>query len=181
MVNHGLSTGALFLLVGMIYERRHTRQIADFGGIAKPMPVFAALFLVVTMSSIGLPALNGFVGEFLILVGAFLASPWFAVAAAFGVVLSAVYLLWMVRRVFFGPCDNPENMGLLDLGLREKAVVVALLVPIVWIGVYPNPFLTRLEASVGDLLHHMEQRREAQLRGTPGDDLVAAAAAELGR
>jgi NADH-quinone oxidoreductase subunit M len=163
MVNHGLSTGALFLLVGMIYERRHTREIAAFGGIAKPMPVFAALFVIVTMSSIGLPGLNGFVGEFLILVGAFFASPAFAVPATFGVVLSAVYLLWMVRRMFFGPCDNPENMGLLDLGLREKAVLVALLVPIVWIGVYPNPFLTRLEASVGDLLHHMEQRREAQL------------------
>jgi NADH-quinone oxidoreductase subunit M len=167
MVNHGLSTGALFLLVGMIYERRHTREIADFGGIAKPMPVFAAMFGIVAMSSIGLPALNGFVGEFLILVGAFLVSPWVAVAAAFGVVLSAVYLLWMVRRVFFGPCDNPENMGLLDLGLREKAVVLAFLIPIVWIGVYPNPFLTRLEASVGDLLHHMERtaslaRREAE-------------------
>ena len=168
MVNHGLSTGALFLLVGMIYERRHTRQIADFGGIAKPMPVFAALFGIVAMSSIGLPGLNGFVGELLILVGAFLASPGFAVAATFGVVLSAVYLLWMFRRVFFGPCDNPENMGLLDLNLREKAILVALLIPIVWIGVYPNPFLTRLEASVGDLLHQMEQRREAQL-GLPID------------
>ena len=175
MVNHGLSTGALFLLVGMIYERRHTRLIADLGGIAKPMPVYAALFGIVAMSSIGLPALNGFVGEFLILVGAFLASPWFAVAATAGVILSAVYLLWMYRRMFFGPCDNPENMGLLDLGLREKAIVVALLVPIVWIGVYPNPFLTRLEASVGDLLHHMEQRREAQRGGTPGDELVASA------
>ncbi len=161
MVNHGLSTGALFLLVGMIYERRHTREIADFGGIAKPMPVFAALFGIVAMSSIGLPGLNGFVGEFLILVGAFLVSPWVAVAAAFGVVLSAVYLLWMYRRVFFGPCDNPENMGLLDLGLREKAVVLALLIPIVWIGVYPNPFLTPLEASVGDLLHHMERTASA--------------------
>jgi len=181
MVNHGLSTGALFLLVGMIYERRHTRLIAEFGGIAKPMPVYAALFGIVAMSSIGLPALNGFVGEFLILVGAFLASPGFAVAATAGVILSAVYLLWMYRRVFFGPCDNPENMGLLDLGLREKAILVALLVPIVWIGVHPNPFLTRLEASVGDLLHHMEQRREAQRQGTAGDALVAAALEERAR
>ena len=179
MVNHGLSTGALFLLVGMIYERRHTRLIGEFGGIAKPMPAFAALFVIVTMSSIGLPALNGFVGEFLILVGAFLASPWFAVPAAFGVVLSAVYLLWMVKRVFFGPCDNPENMGLLDLDLREKAILVALLVPIVWIGVHPNPFLTRLEASVGDLLHHMEQRRAAQLAPAPGDERVAALPVEV--
>jgi NADH-quinone oxidoreductase subunit M len=163
MVNHGLSTGALFLLVGMIYERRHTREIASFGGLARPMPVFAAFFAIVTMSSIGLPALNGFVGEFLILVGAFLASPWVAAAATFGVVLSAVYMLWMVRRVFFGPCDNPENLPLLDLGLREKAILVALLIPIVWIGVYPNPFLARLDASVGDLLHQMEQRKVAAL------------------
>jgi NADH-quinone oxidoreductase subunit M len=175
MINHGLSTGALFLLVGMLYERRHTRMIQDFGGLARSIPVFTAAFLLVTLSSIGLPGLNGFVGEFLILVGAFLASPWFAVAATFGVVLSAVYLLWMVRRVFFGPCDNPENMGLLDLGLREKAVVVAFLIPIVWIGVYPNPFLTRLEASVGDLLHHMEQRREAQLGPASEAEAVASA------
>src|SRR5690606_12671558 len=132
--------------------------IAAFGGLAKPMPVYAALFGIVTMSSIGLPALNGFVGEFLILVGAFLAAPRVAAAAAFGVVLSAVYLLWMYRRVFFGPCDNPENLGLIDLGLREKAILVAILIPIVWIGVYPNPFLARLDASVSDLLHQMEQR-----------------------
>jgi NADH-quinone oxidoreductase subunit M len=163
MVNHGLSTGALFLLVGMIYERRHTREIAAFGGLAKPMPAFAALFGIVAMSSIGLPALNGFVGEFLILVGTFLSSPWVASAAAFGVVLAAVYLLWMYRRVFFGPCENPENLGLIDLGLREKAILVAILVPIVWIGVYPNPFLARLDASVGDLLHQMEVSKAAAL------------------
>ena len=163
MVNHGLSTGALFLLVGMLYERRHTREIAAFGGVARPMPVYAALFGIVAMSSIGLPALNGFVGEFLILVGTFLASPWVAVAASLGVVLSAAYLLWMYRRVFFGPCDEPENRALLDLGLREKAVLVAVLVPIVWIGVYPNPFLARLDASVSDLLHQMQQRKQAAL------------------
>jgi NADH-quinone oxidoreductase subunit M len=167
MVNHGLSTGALFLLVGMIYERRHTREITQFGGIARPMPVFAALFGIVTMSSIGLPALNGFVGEFLILAGTFLESPRVATAATLGVVLSAVYMLWMVRRVFFGPCDNPENLSLIDLGLREKAILVALLVPIVWIGVYPNPFLARLDASVGDLLHHMERSRQAAIDPMP--------------
>jgi NADH-quinone oxidoreductase subunit M len=174
MVNHGLSTGALFLLVGMIYERRHTREIAAFGGIARPMPVFAAFFGIVAMSSIGLPALNGFVGEFLILLGAFLASPWVAVAASFGVVLAAVYMLWMMRRVFFGPCDDPENRALLDLGLREKAVLLAILVPIVWIGVYPNPFLARLDASVSDLLHQMEQRKQAALAWTPPEQLAQA-------
>jgi NADH-quinone oxidoreductase subunit M len=175
MVNHGLSTGALFILVGMIYERRHTREIAAFGGLARPMPVYAALFAIVAMSSIGLPALNGFVGEFLILAGTFLAKPWVAVPATFGVVLSAVYLLWMFRRVFFGPCDNPENRSLIDLDLREKLVLVAILVPIVWIGVYPNPFLTRLDASVGDLLHQMEQKRAAALEGPAPGALVAAA------
>ena len=156
MVNHGLSTGALFLLVGMLYERRHTREIAEFGGIAKPMPVYAALFVLVTMSSIGLPMLNGFVGEFLILLGAFSRSPAFAVPATFGVVLAAAYLLWMVRRIFFGPVENPENRSLIDLGLREKAVMVAIVVPIVWIGVYPDPFLRRLDASVLEVLRRVE-------------------------
>jgi NADH-quinone oxidoreductase subunit M len=166
MVNHGLSTGALFLLVGMLYERRHTRQISEFGGIARPMPVFAALFGIVTMSSIGLPALNGFVGEFLILLGAFKASPAVAVPATLGVVLAAVYMLWMYRRVFFGPVENPENRGLIDLDLREKAVLVALIVPIIWIGVHPDPVLRRLDSAVIDLLRTME-RRGMELAATP--------------
>jgi NADH-quinone oxidoreductase subunit M len=156
MVNHGLSTGALFLLVGMIYERRHTRQIAQFGGIAKPMPVYAAMFGVVTMASIGLPMLNGFVGEYLILLGTWLASPWVSSAAAFGVVLAAVYMLWMYRRVFFGPVENPENRGLIDLDLREKLVMVAVVLPIVWIGAYPDYLLRRLDASVIDVLRRVE-------------------------
>ena len=158
MVNHGLSTGALFLLVGMLYERRHTRQLAEFGGIARPMPVFAALFVIVAMSSIGLPALNGFVGELLILLGAFRANPGFAVPATFGVVLAAAYLLWAVRRMFFGPVDRPENRSLIDLDLREKLVVVALLVPIFWIGVYPETALSRIRPAVIDVLHTMEAR-----------------------
>jgi NADH-quinone oxidoreductase subunit M len=158
MVNHGLSTGALFILVGMLYERRHTRQIADFGGVARPMPVFAACFGVVTMSSIGLPMLNGFVGEFLILVGAYLAAPIFAIIATSGVVLAAAYMLWMFRRVVFGPVDNPENRGLIDLGLREKIVMMALVIPIIWIGVYPNPLLRRIEPSVIELIRQLEAR-----------------------
>jgi NADH-quinone oxidoreductase subunit M len=161
MVNHGLSTGALFLLVGMIYERRHTREISAFGGIAKPMPVYAAMFGIVTMSSIGLPALNGFVGEFLILLGTFKAAPAFGAAATFGVVLAAVYMLWMYRRVFFGPVEIAENRGLIDLDLREKLVIAAVVIPIVWIGVYPQPLLTRLSAPVGEILRVMEAKRAA--------------------
>jgi NADH-quinone oxidoreductase subunit M len=156
MVNHGFSTGALFLLVGMIYERRHTRLIKDFGGIAKPMPVYAALFGVVALSSIGLPMLNGFVGEFLILLGTYHVAPWAAVAGSFGVVLAAAYMLWMLRRVMFGPVDNPENRSLIDLGLREKFVMVAVLLPIFWVGIYPDFFLRRLDASVTEVLRRVE-------------------------
>jgi NADH-quinone oxidoreductase subunit M len=169
MVNHGLSTGALFILVGMLYERRHTRQIADFGGVARPMPVFAACFGVVVMSSIGLPMLNGFVGEFLILLGAYLAAPRFAVVATSGVVLAAVYMLWMYRRVMFGPVEKAENRGLIDLDLREKVVMVALLLPIAWIGVYPDPLLRRIEPSVIELMRELEQRVavDAELHADP--------------
>lgn len=174
MVNHGLSTGALFLLVGMLYERRHTRLIADFGGIAKPMPVYAALFGVVTMSSIGLPMLNGFVGEFLILLGTFLASPITGTIAAFGVVLAAAYMLWMFRRVMFGPVENPENRSLIDLGLREKFVMAAMIVPIVWIGVYPDFFLRRLDASVTEMLARIEPHASAAAaERTRGDGALA--------
>jgi NADH-quinone oxidoreductase subunit M len=155
MINHGLSTGALFLLVGMLYERRHTRELAQFGGIAKPMPVFAAFFGIVTMSSIGLPMLNGFVGEFLILLGAYDRSVLAGILATSGVVLAAAYMLWMYRRVFFGPFENPENRGLIDLDLREKVVMLAMLVPIVWIGVYPNPLLRRLDAAVSEVMRKL--------------------------
>jgi NADH-quinone oxidoreductase subunit M len=181
MVNHGLSTGALFILVGMLYERRHTRQIADFGGVARPMPVFAACFGVVTMSSIGLPMLNGFVGEFLILVGTFLAAPTFAIIATSGVVLAAAYMLWMFRRVMFGPVENAENRGLIDLGLREKIVMLAMLIPIIWIGVYPNPLLRRIEPSVIELIHQLEARRavaEADLEVAPEAEAEAESESE---
>jgi len=173
MVNHGLSTGALFILVGMLYERRHTRQIADFGGVARPMPVYAACFGIVTMSSIGLPLLNGFVGEFLILVGTFLSAPRFAIIATSGVVLAAAYMLWMFRRVMFGPVEKAENRGLIDLGLREKTVMVAMLIPIIWIGVYPNPLLRRIEPSVIELMHQLEARRalvEAGIEFAPASE-----------
>ncbi|MGI9591948.1 MAG: NADH-quinone oxidoreductase subunit M [Myxococcota bacterium] len=170
MVNHGLSTGALFLLVGMLYERRHTRMIEAFGGVAKPMPVFAAFFGLVTMSSIGLPMLNGFVGEFLILLGAFMAYPLFAVIATSGVVLAAAYMLWMFRRVMFGPIEHPENRGLLDLDWREKIVMVSIVIPIIGIGVYPEPFLRRIEPSVIELLRTMEERKTLGLVASPAAD-----------
>jgi NADH-quinone oxidoreductase subunit M len=173
MVNHGLSTGGLFLLVGMIYERRHTREIADFGGIAKPMPVYAGLFGIVLMSSVGLPALNGFVGEFLILLGAFKTAPLFAVGATLGVILAACYLLWMFRRVMFGPVENPENRGLIDLGLREKAILVTLLIPIIWIGVYPETFLRRLHPPVIELLRVMESRTAELAEADPAAGAAA--------
>jgi NADH-quinone oxidoreductase subunit M len=152
MVNHGLSTGALFLLVGMLYERRHTRLIADFGGVAKVMPVFAAFFLLVMFASVGLPGLNGFVGEFLILVGAFQVNVWYAALAATGVVLSAIYLLWMYQRVMTGEIDKPENAALKDLTAREIALLAALVVFIIWIGVYPRTFLDPIQSSVVNLV-----------------------------
>ena len=155
MVNHGLSTGALFLLVGMIYDRRHTRMIADFGGLAKCMPIFATIFLIVTLSSIGLPGLNGFVGEFMILLGSFISGAFskvHAVLAATGVILAAVYMLWMFQRVMFGKLDKPENQALKDLNLREVIVLLPILLFIVWIGVYPKPFLSRIEKSVNHVL-----------------------------
>jgi NADH-quinone oxidoreductase subunit M len=148
MVNHGLSTGALFLLVGVLYERRHTRLIADFGGIARPMPAFAALFVIITLSSIGLPGTNGFVGEFLVLLGAFDKWTPLAVAAAAGVVLGAAYMLWMVQRVFFGPLKHPENEGLPDVTVREWAYLLPIVALVFWIGFYPRAILDKMEPSL---------------------------------
>ncbi len=152
MVNHGLSTGALFIIVGMIYDRRHTRLIADFGGISKSMPIFATFFMIVTLSSIGLPGLNGFVGEFLILLGAFKKSVVLGVLAASGVILAAVYMLWMFKRAMFGPLDKEENKSLKDLDPREIAVLVPIIVMILWIGIYPQTFLRKMDRSVEGFL-----------------------------
>jgi len=163
MINHGLSTGALFLLVGMIYERRHTKLIADFGGLAKVMPVFASFFMIVMLSSVGLPGLNGFVGEFLILLGAFsssyLGTPWFAVFGATGVILAAVYLLLSYQKVFFGKVTNPGNQGLSDLSVREIVVLVPVVVFIVWIGFYPNTFLEKSALASGKIVKVVEDAR----------------------
>ena len=155
MVNHGVSTGALFLLVGWIYERRHTRQIAELGGLQKAAPIMAAIFTVVMLSSIGLPGLNGFVGEFLILLGAFVAHRWWAVVAAAGVILAALYLLWAYQRVFHGPATE-ENATMKDLNLREIAVLVPFLVAIVFMGIYPKPVIDRMEPAVEALVVHIE-------------------------
>ena len=157
MVNHGLSTGALFLLVGMIYERTHTRQIADFGGIAKQMPVYFFLFLIVLLSSIGLPLLNGFVGEFLILLGAFRAKAWVAIVATTGVIWGAVYMLWMFQRVMFGPLDKEENKNLKDLNRREIAILVPIILAIFWIGIYSNNFLRKMDTAVEQSLRQVEE------------------------
>lgn len=155
MVNHGLSTGALFLMVGMIYDRRHTREITEFGGLAKVMPVFATLLMIVSLSSIGLPGLNGFIGEFLILMGAFTSpvmSPWFAVISATGVILAAIYILWMYQRVIFGKVTNSANEKLPDLSRREVAVLVPVLIFIIWIGVYPSSFLKPISATAKHII-----------------------------
>jgi NADH-quinone oxidoreductase subunit M len=148
MLNHGLSTGALFLLVGMLYERRHTRMISDFGGLAHVSPVLAAFFMVVTLSSIGLPGLNGFVGEVLVLVGAFAQNRTYAAVAAAGMILGAVYMLWMYQRVFFGRMSNPANTGMRDMEVREWALLIPITVMMLWIGVYSGPFLKRMDASL---------------------------------
>jgi NADH-quinone oxidoreductase subunit M len=148
MLNHGLSTGALFLLVGMIYDRRHSRMIEAFGGLWKQLPVFSAVLLVITFSSIGLPGLNGFVGEFLILLGAFAVAPRWTAAAATGVILGAIYMLWMYRRVILGPLTHSENEKLQDLGARERIILAPILALVVFMGIYPQPFLHRMQPAI---------------------------------
>jgi NADH-quinone oxidoreductase subunit M len=155
MINHGISTGALFFLVGMLYDRRHTFNIGDFGGIAKIIPVYTTVFIIAALSSLGLPGLNGFVGEFLILLGAWRAHPIYAIFAASGVILAAVYLLWMIQRVFYGPVDKEENKKLPDMTLREKFVLYPLILVIVLMGVYPQIFLSKMETSVRVFLENM--------------------------
>jgi NADH-quinone oxidoreductase subunit M len=167
MVNHGLSTGALFLIVGMIYERRHTRMIADFGGLARQIPIFTTFFMIVTLSSIGLPGLNGFVGEFLVLLGTFLTNRWYAVLAATGVIFAAVYMLRMFQRVMFGKLDNEENLRLSDLSLREIVVLVPVVAVIILIGVWPQPFLAKMETSVDALIRTVQYRAE-RVNDAPG-------------
>jgi NADH-quinone oxidoreductase subunit M len=168
MLSHGLSTGGLFLLVGIIYQRRHTRLIADFGGLWKQIPRFSVAFLIIMLASIGLPGLNGFVGEFLILLGAFEASPAAAALATLGIILGAVYMLWMFQRVVFGPLDNEENQKLTDLTTREMVVLAPVLTMIFVMGIYPQPFLTRVRPSVDAFVARVDQRvAAAEKAGSP--------------
>jgi len=156
MINHGISTGALFLLVGIIYERRHTRMIADYGGLAKQMPMYATLFLIAALSSMGLPALNGFIGEFTILLGAANRSIVWASFASVGIVLGAAYLLWLYQRVFWGPLDNPANKNVPDVNRRELGLLLALVVLMVWIGIKPAVFFDIIEEPVNYIVRKVE-------------------------
>ncbi len=166
MVNHGLSTGALFIIVGMLYDRRHTRLISEYGGISKVMPVFATMFMIVSLSSIGLPGLNGFIGEFLILIGAFksdyLGTPAFSILAASGVILAAVYILTMFKRVMYGKITNPDNEHLKDVSKTEIAVLLPIIIFIVWIGVYPSTFLNKSAASTKQLIEKIENYKSGK-------------------
>jgi len=172
MLNHGVSTGGLFLLVGMLKERRHTRLIADYGGLAKQVPWLATAFVVVTLSSIGLPGTNGFVGEFLILAGTWLSrlrsSGWYAAVGATGVILGAVYMLVLVQRVFFGKLDNPENQSLEDLSLREAFVVAPIILLIGVMGLAPDPFLQTARPAVDRLLVRMQSAEQRMRQEDPG-------------
>ncbi len=157
MINHGISTGALFLIVGILYERRHTRMIADFGGLSLIMPVYATIFLIMTLSSIGMPTLNGFIGEFMVLQGVFADSTYrlWAVWGAVGIVLGAAYMLWLYQRVMLGPLDKPENQSLPDLSGRELAMFVPLIILAFWIGLYPKTFLDYLHEPVNQIVERV--------------------------
>jgi len=166
MISHGISTGALFLLIGMIYERKHSRLIESYGGIARVVPMFAAILTFVSLSSIGLPGTNGFVGEFLVLVGSFRTYPIFATVAATGVIFAAAYLLWAIQRVLFNPLDKTENTHLPDLNRRELALLAPLVAAIIWLGVYPAPVLRRMEAASQALVSRVQDGPAVSRAGT---------------
>jgi NADH-quinone oxidoreductase subunit M len=164
MINHGIYSGALFLLVGIIYERRHTRNVAEFGGLSHVMPGYATVFLVMVMTAIGLPLLAVFISEFLALRGALEANPTWAAWGALGIILNAGYFLWLYQRMFFGNIDNPKNEKLLDLNVREWAYMTPLLLLSLWVGVYPKPFLEYIQQPVNAVVRHM--RPDYQIPGT---------------
>jgi NADH-quinone oxidoreductase subunit M len=166
-INHGVSTGALFLIVGMIYDRRHTREISQMGGLSNVMPVYAIIFLIMTMSSIGLPLLNGFIGEFAIMAGALKANLWYAVAGGAGIVLGAAYMLWLYQRTMFGKLDNPANQNLKDLSARELATIIPLIIMAFWIGLYPKPFFDVLQKPVAKLVQIVNAETKAPAPDAP--------------
>jgi NADH-quinone oxidoreductase subunit M len=169
MVNHGISTGALFLIVGIIYERRHTRMISDFGGLSHIMPVYATVFLIMTLSSIGMPGLNGFIGEWFILQGTFAApNLWvYAAIAVIGIVLGAAYMLWLYQRVMFGKLENPANKALPDLNMRELATFVPLIILAFWIGLYPSFFTKYLDEPVNAIAERISISRQVRAQAPP--------------
>ncbi len=164
MLNHGVSTGALFLLAGMLYDRRHTYEIKEYGGLATPMPVYATLFLLITLSSVGLPLMNGFVGEFLVLSGAFQAKMIYGVLAASGVIWSAFYMLWLYQRTFYGVITVPANGSLPDADLRERTVLWPLAVLALVMGVFPSLWMNSIDQSVGTVLSHDPHPNHRRLR-----------------
>jgi NADH-quinone oxidoreductase subunit M len=177
MLNHGVSTGALFIIVGMVYDRRHTRLVAEFGGLANVMPVFSTFFMVVMLSSIALPLLNGFVGEFLILIGTFTSTllphaKLFASLAALGMILSAVYMLWMYQRVVFGEVRNPENSKLADLNFRERLVLAPIALLVLVMGVYPSVFLSRSAQAIQSIKERLTSTSELASTATGNSNLI---------
>jgi NADH-quinone oxidoreductase subunit M len=168
MISHGISTGALFFLIGMIYERRHTREIAAYGGIARVVPLFAATLTIVALSSIGVPGTNGFIGEFLVLLGAFRTFPFLAFIATTAVIFAAAYLLWAIQRILFNPLDKPVNANIPDLNRREIAIMLPLVAAIIWMGVYPAPVLRRMEGAAVRFVQHVESRTTPQMVVIPG-------------
>jgi len=184
-INHGISTGALFLIVGVLYERRHTRLISEFGGLSTPMPSFAAVYMIITLSSLGMPLLNGFIGEFTILRGVFEVNKTWAAWGVIGIILGAAYLLWLYQRVMFGPVTNPANEHLPDLNLREQATLVPLVLLALWIGVYPKPLFRYLDVPVRQIVERVNpsyypaERATAPLESAPAGAPGAAPAAVL--
>jgi NADH-quinone oxidoreductase subunit M len=161
MINHGISTGALFFLIGMIYERRHTRMIEDYGGMAKVMPMFAAILALVTFSSIGVPGTNGFVGEFLVLIGSFKTYPVMALIATTAVIFAAAYLLWAIQRILFNALDKPVNEHVPDLNRRELLLLTPLVIGILWLGLYPKPVLDRMQPSAERFVKQVQEHANA--------------------